>query len=189
LADKTKKINAQESAQWHVRDENDAVFGPVDFDTLKSWVEDGRVSPLSRVSCDNRASWTAAVEIPALEMDCIAEIEPGSFYGPIHRRAMEDLIRAGSIPAAAQIFMKRGGDAEQTGGVAVMRDALRLAEERAAEAAAECAALRAADAQRRAERQALQAERDTLRAERDALRVQSAQMAAECDALRVQSGR
>jgi len=107
LADKTKKIG-HAAAQWHVRDENGAVFGPVDFKALKSWVEDGRVSPASELSADG-GRWVPAVQIRELEMNCVAEIEPGSFYGPIHRAAMRGLIAAGSISADAPIYGKDGG--------------------------------------------------------------------------------
>ena len=104
LADKTKKIDALGSSQWFVRDETESVFGPVDFATLQFWVADGRISPLSEISRDNQSDWINAVDLAELEMDCIAEIEPGSFYGPIHRDAMSALIKAGSIPAGAVLY-------------------------------------------------------------------------------------
>jgi|GEM_PF-6266806 len=89
--------------QWHVRDENGGVFGPVVFSTLKSWVEDGRVSPASEVSRID-GQWELAVKVAELKMNCVAEIEPASFYGPIHRKAMQGLIESGSIPAEARIY-------------------------------------------------------------------------------------
>lgn len=106
MADKTKKINSNVLEQWHVQDENGGVFGPVDFNTLQEWVEDGRVSPLSKVSSDEQNSWTPAVSIADLEMNCVAEIEPGSFYGPIHQSAMAGLVNDGSIPANAILYRR-----------------------------------------------------------------------------------
>ncbi len=106
MSEKTKKITAISELEWFVRDENDEIFGPVDFQTLKLWVEDGRLSPLSYISGDNRTTWQAAVDLPELEMDAIAEIEPGSFYGPIHRMAMTALIESGSIPRSSVIYQK-----------------------------------------------------------------------------------
>ena len=105
LAVKTKKIGKAAADQWHVRDENGGVFGPVDFSALKSWVKDGRVSPASEVSADGER-WVLAVSVPEFEMNCVAEIEPGSFYGPIHRSAMRGLIAAGSISAEAVVYCK-----------------------------------------------------------------------------------
>jgi len=103
LAEKTKKIGKVAAAQWQVRDENGDIFGPVAFSALRSWVEDGRVSPLSEVSSDGE-KWVLAVQVDDLEMNCVAEIEPGTFYGPIHRTAMRELITAGSISADATVY-------------------------------------------------------------------------------------
>lgn len=89
-----------------MRDENGGVFGPVTFSVLMSWVEDGRVSPASEVSCAD-GKWELAVRVAALEMNCVAEIEPASFYGPIHRKAMQGLIESGSIPAGACVYCKQ----------------------------------------------------------------------------------
>ncbi len=189
MAVKTKKITVQSGDRWHVRDENDAVFGPVDFLTLKGWVEDGRVSPLSRLSSDNCESWTAAVDMSALEMDCIAEIDPGSFYGPIHRKAMDELIRAGSIPSSALIYSKRSGDAGDSGSASEMDAARRRAEERTEALAAECASLRTSGAKLASERQALLSEVDTLRSECEVRRARLDTLAAERDALHAQNDR
>ncbi len=101
--------------QWHVQDENGGVFGPVDFKTLKEWVEDGRVSPLSQLSNDEKKSWNPAVSVADLEMNCVAEIEPGSFYGPIHQKAMVGLVNDGSIPSGAILY--RRGDASKSVGI------------------------------------------------------------------------
>lgn len=103
---KTKKITHL-TDQWHVRDDNGGIFGPVTFSALKSWVEDGRVSPASEVSSGN-GHWELAERVAELEMDCVAEIEPGSFYGPIHCKAMRGLIQIGSIPAEAVIYTRQG---------------------------------------------------------------------------------
>lgn len=106
MASKTKKITNVVD-QWHVRDENGVIFGPVGFRALKSWVEDGRVSPASEVSSSDD-QWELAVRVAELEMNCVAEIQPATFYGPIHRKAMQGLIESGSIPAEAYIYCKQG---------------------------------------------------------------------------------
>ena len=48
-------------------------------------------------------------------MDCVAEIEPGSFYGPIHQKAMVELVNDGSIPQKAILY--RRGDASKSVGI------------------------------------------------------------------------
>ena len=83
------------------------MFGPVDLTTLKSWACDGRLSPTNEISADG-TEWKLATSFRELEMDWVAEVTPGTFYGPIHRRAMEDLIKDGSIAAAGSFFLRRG---------------------------------------------------------------------------------
>jgi len=91
--------------QWQVRDESGTVFVADGFEALKGWVVDGRVSPVSEVSLDGD-EWIPAVQLRELEMNCIVELEPGSFYGPIHQSAMRGLIEAGSVPADAAFYCR-----------------------------------------------------------------------------------
>jgi chromosome segregation ATPase len=44
-------------------------------------------------------------------MDWVAEVSPGTFYGPIHRQALAELSRDGSLPAEAPRFRRQTGDA------------------------------------------------------------------------------
>ena len=108
VATETRKLSGgAESERWHVRNEQGKVFGPVDFETLKAWACDGRLSPTNEVS-SNGADWKFATSIRALEMDWVAEVTPGTFYGPIHCGAMADLIKEGSISAQSAFFVRRG---------------------------------------------------------------------------------
>ena len=108
VATETRKLSGgAESERWHVRNEQGKVFGPVDFETLKAWACDGRLSPTNEVS-SNGADWKFATSIRALDMDWVAEVTPGTFYGPIHRGAMADLIKEGSISAQSAFFVRRG---------------------------------------------------------------------------------
>jgi len=102
------------------------VFGPVDFETLKTWACDGRLSPTNEVSA-NGTDWKFATSIRALDMDWVAEVTPSTFYGPIHRLAMEDLIKEGSISAQSSFFVRRllGETAEQQPASAQADDRLR----------------------------------------------------------------
>lgn len=100
-----KRDERSEEQRWLVRNEQGETFGPVDFDTLKSWASDGRLAPTNEVS-ENGAQWTLATTFDALEMDWVAEVTPGTFYGPIHRLAMDELVRDGSIPATCARFRR-----------------------------------------------------------------------------------
>ena len=100
-----KRDDSEKSKVWCVRNEQGGRFGPVDFATLKSWACDGRIGPTNEVS-DDGAEWRLAASLSGLEMDCVAEVMPGNFYGPIHREAMLGLIRDGAIAAEAVLFRR-----------------------------------------------------------------------------------
>ena len=94
---------------WLVRNEQGETFGPVDFETLKAWACDGRLAPTNEIS-ESGAGWQLATAVRALEMNWVAEVTPGTFYGPIHKRAMEELVRDGSIVSAGAFFARRSLD-------------------------------------------------------------------------------
>lgn len=88
---------------WRVRTDKGDVFGPADIDTLKAWARDGRLAPTNAISDDGQ-TWTPVTTRPELEMDWVAEVTSGSFYGPIHKDALAELVREASISAAAPLF-------------------------------------------------------------------------------------
>ena len=94
------------TVKWLVRNEKGETFGPVDFETLKSWARDGRLAPGNEVS-DNSVQWQLATALRGLEMDWVAEVTPGTFYGPIHRAALDDLVKEGAIAGTAPYFLRR----------------------------------------------------------------------------------
>ncbi len=97
---------------WRVRTDKGDVFGPADLDTLKAWARDSRIAPTNEVSEDGQA-WTPVTALHELEMDWVAEVTTGSFYGPIHEEALAELVREGSIGASATLFRRATADARQ----------------------------------------------------------------------------
>lgn len=88
---------------WYVKNSDGKVFGPVDGNTLLSWVKDGRIDPFCGISNDLK-SWKLASLEPSLEMDWIVENEPGQFYGPTHRAVIDDLVKSGSLSQTCRIY-------------------------------------------------------------------------------------
>jgi len=99
-----------EKKKWYVRNTAGKVFGPIDFNALKSWVKDGRVEPLAGVSSDLK-HWVLAPLKPELEMNWIVENNPGQFYGPTHRSVVDDLVKTGTLSAAARFYVDDRGAA------------------------------------------------------------------------------
>jgi len=106
VATTTQKVTGGKNV-WHVRNEQGERFGPVDFETLKSWARDGRLAPTNEVS-ENGTDWKLATSQRGLEMDWVAEVTPGTFYGPIHQVAMEELSKEGSLTGQAAFFVRSG---------------------------------------------------------------------------------
>jgi hypothetical protein len=96
--------------RWLVKNEQGETFGPVDFETLKLWAKDGRLAPTNTLS-EDATTWRAVTHYPELEMDWVAEVSPGAFYGPIHRLALESLQKEGSLPADAVAFQRKAATA------------------------------------------------------------------------------
>ena len=98
---------------WYVRNTAGKVFGPIDLETLKGWVKDGRIEPLAGISTDLK-NWMLAPMNPDLEMNWVVENEPGQFYGPTHRTVLDDLKKSGSLSREARFFQDdRGAGAER----------------------------------------------------------------------------
>jgi hypothetical protein len=102
-APQTKKAGGDK--RWLVKNEQGETFGPVDFETLKLWAQDGRLAPTNTLS-DDKTTWSPVTQFPELEMDWVAEVSPGVFYGPIHKLALESLKKEGSLPAEAVVFQR-----------------------------------------------------------------------------------
>ena len=88
----TSEKRAAGKRQWRVRTEKGDVFGPADLATLQAWARDGRLAPTHQI-CADGATWEPVTALRELEMDWVAEVTSGSFYGPIHRDAMNELLR------------------------------------------------------------------------------------------------
>ncbi len=89
--------------KWYVRNTKGKVFGPIDFETLKKWVRDGRVEPLAGISKDLQ-NWKLAPLKPELEMEWIIENNPGQFYGPTHRAVVDDFLKSGTLSPGARFY-------------------------------------------------------------------------------------
>ena len=97
---------------WYIRNTEGKVFGPIDLETLKAWVKEGRVEPLAGVSSDLQ-NWVLAPLKPELEMNWVVENNPGQFYGPTHRTVVEDLVKTGSLSRDARFYEDDRGAAEE----------------------------------------------------------------------------
>jgi peptidoglycan hydrolase-like protein with peptidoglycan-binding domain len=86
-----------ESQQWYLtKHEDGALFGPINFEQLKQWAVDAQISPLDKVSTDQK-NWVKAPMIPELEMDFLIEVSPDQYYGPTTIGAVREFLQVGEI--------------------------------------------------------------------------------------------
>jgi hypothetical protein len=92
-----------DDTKWYLRKSHDgSTFGPIPFHQLRQWAADAQVSPLDRVSTDER-TWLKAPMVPELAMDYLIEVGPDQFYGPTTIGAIQEFLEAGEITAESII--------------------------------------------------------------------------------------
>ena len=92
-----------DDTKWYLRKSHDnSTFGPIPFQQLRQWAADAQVSPLDRVSTDER-TWLKAPMVPELAMDYLIEVGPDQFYGPTTVGAIREFLEAGEITMESTI--------------------------------------------------------------------------------------
>lgn len=86
-----------ETQKWFLMKQDDgSVFGPITFEQLRLWAYEAQISPLDKLSADEK-TWVKAPMVPELEMDYLVEVSPDQFYGPTTIGAVREFLQAGEI--------------------------------------------------------------------------------------------
>ena len=94
---------------WYLMKNDDGtIFGPISFELLQQWSLDAQISPLDKVSNDEK-NWVKAPMIPELQMDFLIEVSPDQFYGPTTLGAVREFLQAGEINADTPVTNCRDG--------------------------------------------------------------------------------
>ena len=107
-ADSKKSIEGGDEL-WFLKIHDGGVFGPVPASGLRSWAEQGRIAPGNELSRD-KTTWVAAETIPELALTWWVEREDGSVQGPFNRKALDLLVKDGSVPAEARLVERAPGE-------------------------------------------------------------------------------
>ncbi|MEI9894529.1 MAG: hypothetical protein WDN28_11740 [Chthoniobacter sp.] len=91
-----------------MKNEDGSIFGPITFDQLHEWASDAQVSPLDKVSSDEK-SWMKAPMVPELGMDYLIEVSPDQFYGPTTLGAVREFLQIGEINGDTPVTNCRDG--------------------------------------------------------------------------------
>ena len=98
-----------DAQKWFLLKHDDgALFGPLPFDQLRQWASDAQVSPLDKVSHDEK-TWVKAPMVPELNMDYLVEVSPDQFYGPTTFGAVREFLTMGEIGDETPITNCRDG--------------------------------------------------------------------------------
>ncbi|WP_395716082.1 hypothetical protein [Prosthecobacter sp.] len=83
---------------WHLLKASDKdIFGPTDLETLRGWAADAKISPLDKISSDDRLSWQRAPMIPELQMDLLVQMPDNYLYGPTNVATIQEFLATGEI--------------------------------------------------------------------------------------------
>jgi hypothetical protein len=91
-----------------LKHEDNQLFGPITFEQLKQWAFEAQVSPLDKVSNDEK-TWVKAPMVPELEMDFLVEVSPDQFYGPTTLGAVREFVEMGEIHADTRVTNCKDG--------------------------------------------------------------------------------
>lgn len=73
------------------------IFGPAALDQLRNWAAEAKISPLDRVSNDDRKTWQRAPMITGLQMDWLIEMPDNFLYGPTSVGTLQEFLATGEI--------------------------------------------------------------------------------------------
>jgi peptidoglycan hydrolase-like protein with peptidoglycan-binding domain len=94
---------------WYLmKNDDDSTFGPISFEQLRQWSLEAQISPLDKVSNDQK-NWIKAPMVPELEMDYLIEVTPDQFYGPTTLGAVREFLQAGEINSETPVTNCRDG--------------------------------------------------------------------------------
>ncbi len=103
----------EDTQKWFLlKNDDGSLFGPISFEQLREWAMDAQVSPLDKVSKDER-TWVKAPMVPELAMDYLVEVSPDQFYGPTTIGAVREFLVAGEISPETPITNCRDGSIVQ----------------------------------------------------------------------------
>ncbi len=108
---------------WYLMKNDDGtIFGPITFDQLHTWAMDAQVSPLDKVSSDEK-TWIKAPMVPELGMDYLIEVSPDQFYGPTTLGAVREFLQIGEINGDTPVTNCRNGSVQAVKDIAEIQRA------------------------------------------------------------------
>lgn len=89
------------------------IYGPVDQDTILGWAAEAKVSPLDKISRDDRQTWSRAPMIDELQMDWLIEMPDKYLYGPTNVGTIQEFLATGEIDGSVTLINCRTGEEDR----------------------------------------------------------------------------
>jgi len=90
---------------WHLKKHDDgSIHGPVPLDQLRDWSLAAKISPLDKISNDDKATWKRAPMLADLHMDWLVEVSADYLYGPTTFGTVQEFLAAEEINDATYIL-------------------------------------------------------------------------------------
>ncbi len=100
--------------QWYLRKHDDeSLHGPVTLEQLQDWSLAAKVSPLDKVSSDDKQTWRRAPMVEDLHMDWLVEVSDDYLYGPTTFGAVQEFLAADEIDGETFVINTRDGRRSQ----------------------------------------------------------------------------
>ena len=86
------------SDQWYLlKVQDNEIFGPAPLEQFQHWAAEAKISPMDRVSNDDRRTWQRAPMVTALQMDWLIELTDNFLYGPTSVGTLQEFLATGEI--------------------------------------------------------------------------------------------
>lgn len=72
-------------------------YGPISHETLLGWAADAKISPMDKLSDDDRQSWRRSPMIRDLQMDWLIQMPDQFLYGPTNISTIQEFMATGEI--------------------------------------------------------------------------------------------
>jgi ribosomal protein L19E len=90
-------VNPESPILWRVKKSpDDAIYGPVDENTLREWANSAQVSPQDLIDCSDE-KWRPAPEIEFLDMLWSVQLSDEETYGPTTIGTLQEFVHEGLI--------------------------------------------------------------------------------------------
>ena len=86
------------STLWYLlKVQDNDIFGPAPIEQLRNWATEAKISPMDRVSNDDRKTWQRAPMVTELQMDWLIEMPDSLLYGPTSVGTLQEFLATGEI--------------------------------------------------------------------------------------------